>query len=110
MLNCDINLWIFLQNIKTLDYEYLCETQEYDLFKSAQYYNTGYTISLADIIDDKEACIKYQAATFTDLLYKVKFILESFAKINTLKYRLLMDTIPIIERIAVENTLRSLSL
>jgi hypothetical protein len=63
MLNCDIDLWVFLQNIKTLDYEY-------DLFKSAQYY----TISLADIIDDKEACIKYQAATFTDLLYKVKFI------------------------------------
>ena len=106
MLNCDINLWIFLQNIKTLDYEYLCETQEYDLFKSAEYY----TISLADIIDDREACIRYQAATFTDLIYKVKFILESFAKINTLKYRILMDAIPIIERIAVENTLRPLSL
>ena len=77
MLNCDINLWIFLQNIKTLDYEYLCETQEYDLFKSAEYY----TISLADIIDDSLITIDETLQNIVSIpVPEVNFSIEGFAK------------------------------
>ena len=114
VLNVDIKLWIFLQNVINLPSDFLKETDEYDLFKTASVYGATFSISENDIIDDYSFYTKsneyYKFATFGQLIITVKEILELYELQESKKYKLLIEAIPKLEVIALENTLENLTI
>ena len=54
-LYVDVILWIFLQNMLTLSYEYFEETDEYNIFESSILCSsTQYILSKTDLFDEKK--------------------------------------------------------
>lgn len=124
-LNVDVKLWVFLQNVIHLNRDYLKETEEYDAFKVASQQETGYVISKADLYSGcgTAAGPAGSAAstsaiyteyihfdTFSEMISNIKAIYEESGYTNTLKYKLLARAIPIMEMIAVENSLDNMNL
>lgn len=107
ILHVDQKIWILLQNVTLLDSDFLKETDEYDTFKTASEYNTTYIISQKDILDDKSE-LKYYFKSFTEMIISIKQILEIYEKTNCKKYQILIKSIPIMERISMENALENM--
>lgn len=109
ILNVDYKIWIFLQNITLLDSDFFKETDEYDIFKTAAEQNTTYVISQKDIFDDKSTGY-YDFKSFTEMIITLKKIFEIYENTNTKKYKILIKSIPIMERISMENALEDMHL
>lgn len=110
ILHVDQKIWILLQNVTLLDSDFLKETDEYDTFKTASEYNTTYIISQKDILDDDSSDLKYYFKSFTEMIISIKQILEIFEKTNSKKYKILVKSMPIMERISMENALENMHL
>jgi hypothetical protein len=101
-LYVDDKLWIFLQNIILLPYDYLIETEEYELFETAEKNKCGYTISKNDIFDLRHKPknnVFYYFTSFPKLLRNIYSVLNNTSN----KKKLIEQAIPIIDRIKVEN-------
>lgn len=110
ILHVDQKLWILLQNVTLLDSDFLKETDEYDTFKTASEQDTTYIISQKDILDDDKSELKYYFKSFTEMIITIKQILEIYEKTNSKKYKILVKSIPIMERISMENALENMHL
>jgi len=114
ILNVDVKFWIFLQNVINLPSDFLKQSEEYDLFKTANEYGATFSISEYDILDDYSFYFKtneyYKFATFGQLIVTVKEILELYELQESKKYKLLIEAIPKLEVIALENTLENLTI
>ena len=109
----DIILWIFLQNIITLPFEYLLETDEYDIFKTADYEKHIYILSSKEIHYE----LKYDMYQFyknSDLYFnsftEMLLVLETLLDDNTLKKNLINKAIKILNIHIIDNKLYNLKL
>lgn len=109
----DIILWIFLQNIITLPFDYLLETAEYDIFKTAEYEKHIYILSSKEIHYE----LKYDKLQFyknMDLYFnsfqEMLIILETFLDDNTLKKNLISKSKILFNIYFIENKLYNLKL
>ena len=108
ILHVDQKIWILLQNVTLLDSDFLKETDEYDTFKTASEQDTTYIISQKDILDDDKSELKYHFKSFTEMIISIKQILEIFEKTSSKKYKILVKSMPIMERISMENALENM--
>ena len=99
------HLWVFLQNVININYEYLSETPEFDMFKN----NSCFSISVSDIIDKSSDDIIY-VNSFTELIFTIKNFMESQYYTDSIKYKILTKSIPILERISLEIQLENMSI
>ena len=115
----DTILWIFIQNVINLPYEYLQETNEYSIFEECQSKDVIYKISKTElddynyiknssninILDDY-----YIFTNFFEMLLQLHDIFISQNKTDTIKYNLLVKAIPIMQEISLMNKLESIQL
>jgi hypothetical protein len=105
-LRIDVILWLFLQNLILLPYDYLIETDEYEIFKVASHKeNCVYVMSYNDIFDSKTGTSNdFYFDSFENMLTILEVILED----NCLKKNLIIKARPIINRIAVEHMFQNI--
>jgi hypothetical protein len=99
----DIILWVFLQNIVLLPYDYLIETEEFEIFKSAEQKSCKYIISENDLYDMRILKNDLLFDSFENMLTIIQLLLP-----NNCKKKLLIEaSIPIFNRMSVEHMLES---
>jgi hypothetical protein len=109
-IRVDVILWVFLQNVILLPSEYLMETEEYEIFQNAEQCDYIYILSCKDIryemLYTKRNCYPNDIVfdTFQNMLYILQTLLED----NTLKKNLIINAIPILKRMNIENLLNNL--
>jgi hypothetical protein len=104
ILRIDVILWIFLQNIVLLPYDYLCETDEFSLFSQKI---DMYIISVKDIYDKNiYGCENYIYTSFDAMLHNLQYLLPKQNK----KHQLIKSCIPIIENIRTQQMFEKLSI
>lgn len=100
----DIILWVFLQNSILLPYEYLIETEEYEIFRSASFHSSKFIISNKDVFDDTRIDISdFYFDSFDTMISLLNIILPE----NHRKKILLERAIPILEGIRITNMLEN---
>jgi len=106
-IHIDIILWIFLQNIILLPFDYLIETDEFQIFENAEKQSSGYIISYKDLYDVRLR-LRYSIQnndiyfeSFENMLTSIYTILPN----NCIKKNLIKTAKPILNRFIVENML-----
>jgi len=107
----DIILWIFLQNIALVPYEYVLETEEYDIFKYADKNNHIFILSCNDIKFDisyinlkkyKNSLLYF--TSFENMLYNLLSILDK----ESYKRNLIVKSLDIMKKQSIEIKLENL--
>jgi hypothetical protein len=103
----DIILWIFLQNIILLPYEYLLETDEYEIFRAGESRSSKFIISNQDVFDDKRIIPSdFYFDTFHSMIRLLYIVLPE----NHRKKLLLEKAIPLIDNIYTVHLLENFHL
>lgn len=113
-IQVDIILWIYLQNVILLPYEYLIETDEYDIFKNAEINKSMYILSTKEIHKDisythYKLCKEYTYLHFTsfdNLLENLNTLLDN----ESYKKQLINKALPIIKLQKIETMMSNCAL
>jgi hypothetical protein len=107
MILCvDTILWIYLQNVISLPYDYLIETDTFEIFHTACEKSSKFSISANEIYDDL-----YTSSTqfqFDSFITMIK-VLQNVLPVHSKKKELVDRALPIIERMHLEVMLGELS-
>jgi hypothetical protein len=108
MILCvDTILWIYLQNIITLPYDYLIQTEPFEIFHAACEKSSKFLISANEVYDN----LYTQNTVFSFDSFTIMIqILQNALPINSKKKELVDKALPIIERMHLEFSLNNLNI
>jgi len=105
ILNVNTILWIYLQNVITLPYDYLIQTEEFDIFHTACEKSSKFSLSANEIYD--KIYTKHTLFYF-DSFKNMILLLQTILPANSKKKELIDKAYPIIERMHLEVMLGNL--
>ena len=107
ILKIDTILWIFLQNVITLPYDYLIETESFEIFHNACEKSSKFSISANEIYNNLyTSYTTFQFDSFMNMMNILQNVLPLYSK----KKELVDKALPIIERMHLEVMLGNLHL
>jgi hypothetical protein len=106
-LSVDTILWIYLQNVISLPYDYLIQSEPYEIFHAACEKSCKFIISANEIYDDiYTQNTTFHFNSFRDMIQVLQTVLPS----NSKKKYLIDKAFPIIERLHIEFMLDNLNI